>query len=74
VATHPPARRRRPPNSPFTDPVLAPIQEYSVDDRVSHDSFGLGRVVSVQGDTAVVVDFGSRTVRIPTPFPKLHKL
>jgi hypothetical protein len=61
------------PSSPFQrrpDPV---IEQYVVDDRVSHDSYGFGRVVSV--DTGgVTVDFSNRTVRIPTPFRKMTKL
>ena len=40
---------------------------------MSHDSYGLGRVVGVDGGGATV-DFTSRTVRIPTPFRKMTKL
>lgn len=49
------------------------IEQYEVDDRVSHDQYGLGRVVAAEA-AAVTVDFGSRTVRIPTPFSKMEKL
>lgn len=44
-----------------------------VADRVLHDSYGLGRVVGVDGGGATV-DFSSSTVRIPTPFRKMTKL
>ncbi|MDH6114785.1 hypothetical protein P3T36_001136 [Kitasatospora sp. MAP12-15] len=45
-------------------------------DRVSHDQYGLGRAIAVEGDgdIAVLVDFGSRQVRITKPFAKLFKL
>jgi transcription elongation factor GreA-like protein len=50
------------------------VEQFAVDDRVSHDTHGLGRVVSVQVDEAVIVDFGAHKVRIATPYSKLHKL
>jgi len=43
-------------------------------DMVTHDKYGLGRVVTVEDDTAVVVDFGTQRVRIATPCAKLSKL
>ena len=47
---------------------------FAVQDQVTHDKYGLGRVVTVEDDTAVVVDFGTQQVRIATPFAKLTKL
>lgn len=44
-----------------------------MDDRITHDKYGLGRVVSVE-ESAVTVDFGSSLVRIPSPFSRLSKL
>lgn len=44
-----------------------------LDDRVTHDFYGLGRVVGVDGGGATV-DFSGRTVRITTPFRKMTKL
>ncbi|WP_308191832.1 MULTISPECIES: hypothetical protein [Kitasatospora] len=42
---------------------------------MSHDQYGLGRAITVEGDgTAVVVDFGSQRVRISAPFTKLFLL
>jgi len=74
VTSRPGTPRRRLPTSPFRDRVEPPVEQFAVDDRVSHDTYGLGRVVSVQVDEAVIVDFGARKVRIPTPFAKLNKL
>ncbi len=39
-----------------------------------HDKYGLGRVLVVEDDTAVVIDFGDQRVRITTPCAKLTKL
>jgi hypothetical protein len=67
--------RRHLPSSPFKPPPEAPpVEQYELDDLVTHDKYGLGRVILVEGDTAVVVDFASRKVRIMTPFAKLIKL
>ncbi|MFC6879510.1 MULTISPECIES: hypothetical protein [Actinomadura] len=69
------ATRRHLPTSPFKPPPAAPpVEQYEVDDRVSHDKYGLGRVVDVVGDSAIVVDFGTQKVRIPSPFAKLIKI
>jgi hypothetical protein len=65
--------RPRHPSSPFQQQPEPVIEQYVVDDRVSHDSYGLGRVVGVDAGGATV-DFGSRTVRIATPFRKMTKL
>jgi hypothetical protein len=65
--------RPRHPNSPFQPQPEPVIEEYAVDDRVCHDSYGLGRVVSIDGSGATV-DFSGRTVRIATPYRKMTKL
>jgi hypothetical protein len=57
--------------TPVTEP---PAEQYAVHDQVTHDRYGLGRVVTVEDDTAVTVDFGSRLVRIQTPCSKMSKL
>ncbi len=65
--------RARPKNSPFRDqPQVAPT-EYAVDDRVTHDRHGLGRVVRLDGDR-VDVRFGRQTVSLSTSSPRLHPL
>ncbi len=43
-------------------------------DMVTHDKYGLGRVILVEDDTALIVGFGTRQVRIMWPFAKLTKL
>jgi hypothetical protein len=68
------ATRRQLPSSPFNAPVAQPVEQFAVQDRVTHDQFGLGRVIGVEDEIAVLVDFGSQRVRIKTPFAKLTKL
>jgi hypothetical protein len=69
------ASRRFLPGSPFnTQTVEPPVEVFAVRDRVTHDKYGLGRVVLVEDDEAVIVDFGSRKVRIFSPFARLTKL
>ena len=69
-----PAGRRFLPGSPFNNlqPVQA-IERFAAQDRVTHDAYGLGRVVTTE-DEAVTVDFGSHQLRIVSPFSKLTKL
>ena len=43
-------------------------------DQVTHDKYGLGRVVDVDADGTLVVDFGSCSVRIMAPYARLTKL
>ena len=69
------ASRRFLPTSPFGPPPPAPpAEQFAVRDQVTHDTYGLGRVISVEVDTALVVNFGSCRVRITTPCAKLTKL
>ena len=70
------AARRPLPGSPFNvKPVVVPvIKQFALHDRVTHDTYGLGVVISVENDVAVVVDFGPRTERIAAPYDKLFKL
>jgi hypothetical protein len=63
------------PTSPFgAPPRTPPAEQFAVQDQVTHDKYGLGRVISVQDDTTLIIDFGSRRVRIATPCAKLAKL
>jgi hypothetical protein len=65
--------RRHLASSPFS-PTPAPIiEQYAIDDLVSHDSYGMGRVVGKDAG-AVTVDFGARVVRIVSPFQKMTHL
>jgi hypothetical protein len=67
--------RRHLPTSPFKPPPEPPpVEQYELDDLVTHDKYGLGRVILVEGDTAVVVDFSARKMRIVAPFASMTKL
>ena len=69
------ATRRFLPTSPFAPPAAAaPAEQFAVQDQVTHDKYGLGRVIGVEVDASLVVDFGSCRVRIMTPCAKLTKL
>jgi hypothetical protein len=69
------ATRRFLPGSPFNDLTpLPPVETYATQDRVTHDRYGLGTVLRVEGEVAVLVDFGPQLVRIPVPCSKLIKL
>lgn len=67
------ARRRNLPTSPFApapDPVL---EEFSPGELVTHDKYGLGRVLEVQ-QHAIIVDFGPQKLRLAEPYARLFKL
>ena len=67
--------RRHLPTSPFKPPPEEPPPEqYEVDDLVTHDKYGLGRVTAVEDDASIVVDFSPRRVRIAPPFARMTKL
>ena len=72
----PGARNRRYlPSSPFKPPPEEPPAErFELDDLVTHEKYGLGRVILVEGDVAVVVDFAPRKVRIMAPFARMIRL
>ncbi|WP_122261426.1 hypothetical protein [Ornithinimicrobium cerasi] len=67
------AQRRHLVSSPFKPAVEPEIENFELNDRVSHQSYGLGRVVGKES-AAVTVDFGSCTRRIISPFHKLERL
>jgi hypothetical protein len=67
--------RRHLPTSPFAAPATpSPTELYAVGDRVTHDQYGVGRVIKVEEEVAVTVDFGSRAVRIASPFSRMTRL
>jgi len=68
-----PARRRHLASSPFQADPEPVIEQFELGELVSHDSYGMGRVVGVETG-AVTVDFRPQLVRIASPFPKLAKL
>ncbi len=70
------ATRRYIPGSPFNNfpqPVRH-VDSYALNDRVTHDKYGLGVVIGVEEEIAVLVDFGTQRERITTPYNKLTKL
>jgi hypothetical protein len=66
---------RRPlPGSPFKPPPPAPpVERFAIQDLVTHDKYGLGRVIGIE-ETAVLVDFGPARLRISAPYAKMSKL
>jgi len=53
---------------------MPPAEQYSVNDRVTHDKYGLGTIIDVEEGVGVFVDFGSHKQRLRTPCSKLTKL
>jgi hypothetical protein len=45
-----------------------------VHDQVTHDKYGLGVIVGVEDDVAVVVDFRPQQLRIRLPCARMTKL
>ncbi|GHJ38646.1 hypothetical protein [Streptomyces sp. TS71-3] len=72
--TKPGAPKRYLPTSPFKAPVPPPPKHFAVGDRVTHDMYGLGRVISIEEGIAALVDFGSMQQRILSPYNKMIKL
>ncbi|GAA2153456.1 hypothetical protein GCM10009844_37880 [Nocardioides koreensis] len=65
--------RRHLASSPFKPDPEPTIEQFELDDLVSHDAYGVGRVIGKEAD-AVTVDFRTRTVRITSPFHKMSRL
>ena len=68
-----PAKRRHLASSPFRPQPEPVIEQFALQDRISHDTYGVGRVIGKETE-AVTVDFGTRRVRIASPFHKMEKL
>ena len=66
--------RRHLSSSPFKPPVEEPVVVYEVGERVTHDTYGLGRIIGLENGIAVSIDFGSFTKRIKLPSSKLFAL
>ncbi|EOS98719.1 ATP-dependent DNA helicase II [Streptomyces noursei CCRC 11814] len=62
------------PTSPFKAPVAPAPKDFATGDQVTHDMYGLGRVVGVEEGVAALVDFGSTQMRILSPYAKMTKL
>ena len=65
--------RRHLATSPFKPDPEPTIEQYAINDLVSHDSYGMGRVIQVEA-TAVTVDFRPQTVRVVSPFRKMTRI
>jgi transcription elongation factor GreA-like protein len=51
------------------------VETYRVGDRVTHDTWGLGRVIDLSEDRSLLVTFGgAHTQRVTVPYRKLQKL
>jgi len=75
MSPYPAGPRRHLATSPFKPPDPEPPAEcFAVDDKVTHDKYGLGTVTGVEEGTALLIDFGSHVQRILTPSAKLSKL
>lgn len=72
--TKPAASKRYLPTSPFKVPVPPAPKQFAVGDRVTHDIYGLGRVIGIEEGIAMLVDFGSVQERIMSPYAKTSKL
>lgn len=65
--------RRHLATSPFQPAPVPVIEQFAVGDRVCHDSYGVGQVTHLEA-AAVTVDFGSQSVRVPSPYTKMTQL
>ena len=75
MSPRPTAARRVLATSPFARAEAVDATAYELDDWVSHDRYGLGRVVGGQPGIDVVADFrGGGVLRITLPSTKLAKL
>ena len=67
-----PARRHLS-SSPFRPDPEPTIEQFALNDLVSHDSYGVGRVIHTEA-AAVTVDFRPQVVRIKSPYAKMARL
>jgi hypothetical protein len=72
--TKPVAPKRHLPTSPFKAPVTPAPKHFAVGDQVTHDMYGLGRVIGIADGIVALVDFGSAQMRILSPYAKMTKL
>jgi DNA helicase-2/ATP-dependent DNA helicase PcrA len=73
MKTSEPHRRRHLSASPFNNRVAPEVEHFAVHDRVTHDKYGIGRVVS-RTEHSVVVAFGTEHIRVASPFSKITKV
>ena len=73
MTTSPRPKRRHLASSPFQPEPELIVERYDSGDIVSHDVHGLGSVVAADAH-GVTVNFGTRTLRVPSPFAKMERL
>ena len=63
-------------SSPFATATVAtaPVVDFAPEDRITHDRHGLGVVVSLYGDSAMIVDFGECRRQVAIPNSRVTKL
>lgn len=75
MSPRPAVTRRFLPHSPFNVTNQVVLEHYDAGDLVSHDQHGMGRLLRVESETSIVVDFGGGNVRrVTLPSAKLTKL
>ncbi|HEU0042682.1 MAG TPA: hypothetical protein VFQ15_10050 [Jiangellaceae bacterium] len=75
MSLRPQARRPVLAASPFQAPAPPPPPEpFALNDMLTHDRHGLGKVVGKIGDYEIHVDFGSAVRRISLPNAKVTRL
>ncbi|MGV9457002.1 hypothetical protein [Streptomyces sp. NPDC003635] len=72
--TKPAVPKRHLPTSPFKAPATPAPKHFGMGDQVTHDVYGLGRVIGIEDGIAALVDFGSEQVRVLSPYSKMTKL
>ncbi|QWC85398.1 hypothetical protein KLP28_01010 [Nocardioidaceae bacterium] len=73
IVTNYSGHRRHHASSPFAPEAEVPVVDYAVGDRVCHDAFGMGRVVTCEAQ-AIGVDFGDAVRRLVSPYARLEHL
>lgn len=68
------ANRRVLPSSPFQPIAAEPVEQFSVNDLLTHDRHGVGRVVGLGAGNKVHVDFGAGIQTITLPNAKVTRL
>ncbi|MEE6273273.1 hypothetical protein [Georgenia wangjunii] len=76
MATRPAGSRPYLPNSPFNaGRQVPPAEPIPVGAHISHDRHGLGKVVALDGDASIIVDFGNGDARrVPLNSPRIERL
>ena len=55
--------------------AVTPVaKDFAMGDQVTHDMYGLGRVIGIEDGIAALVDFGATQMRILSPYTKMTKL